>query len=228
MHITLTLHEQEEAQAVRMFEKLLDSAASAATAGPSQSQDATPLKTRWLGSNSVSSESSRTAAASFWWAPPELQGTQPDPSQQTPEVVLCRSVALSRAQVEEQCNDPKLMQCGLEKVVASDGSVEWVASHSKVSLQLHLTRRSRASALTSALPPPLRNVSSSREPSASSGTNTAWKSLRTSKAVALSRAVGERAVIPVGERTVIPRTICVARTNNPCSGRLWTLLHAGS
>jgi hypothetical protein len=57
------LHEQEEAQAVRMFEKLLDSAASAATAGPSQSQDATPLKTRWLGSNSVSSESSRTAAA---------------------------------------------------------------------------------------------------------------------------------------------------------------------
>ena len=63
-----------------------------------------------------------------------MQGTQPDPSQQTPEVVLCRSVALSRAQVEEQCNDPKLMQCGLEKVVASDGSVEWVASHSKVSL----------------------------------------------------------------------------------------------
>ena len=138
------------------------------------------------------------------------------------------ALALSRAQVEEQCNDPKLMQCGLEKVVASDGSVEWVASHSKVSLQLHLTRRSRASALTSALPPPLRNVSSSREPSASSGTNTAWKSLRTSKAVALSRAVGERAVIPVGERTVIPRTICVARTNNPCCGRLWTLLHAGS
>jgi hypothetical protein len=44
------------------------------------------------------------------------------------------ALALSRAQVEEQCNDPKLMQCGLEKVVASDGSVEWVASHSKVSL----------------------------------------------------------------------------------------------
>ena len=55
-------------------------------------------------------------------------------------------------QVEEQCNDPKLMQCGLEKCVAfdgsaacltltltltltrcvaSDGSVEWVAAHSK-------------------------------------------------------------------------------------------------
>lgn len=44
------------------------------------------------------------------------------------------SLALARAQVEEQCNDPKLMRCGLEKVVASDGSVEWVAAHSKVSL----------------------------------------------------------------------------------------------
>ena len=33
--------------------------------------------------------------------------------------------------MEEQCQDPKLMQCGLEKCVASDGSVEWVAAHSK-------------------------------------------------------------------------------------------------
>ena len=41
-------------------------------------------------------------------------------------------------QVEEQCNDPKLMHCGLEKCVAADGSVEWVAAHSKVRLDPHL------------------------------------------------------------------------------------------
>ena len=129
-----------------MFEELLDSAASAATAGPSQSQDATPSKSRWLGSNSVSSESSRTAAATgkayralkdlVGAARPQSCSTQPDPfHQQTPERLRrSLSLALSRAQVEEQCNDPKLMQCGLEKVVASDGSVEWVAAHSKVRL----------------------------------------------------------------------------------------------
>jgi hypothetical protein len=40
--------------------------------------------------------------------------------------------------VEEQCNDPKLMHCGLEKCVAADGSVEWVAAHSKARLEPHL------------------------------------------------------------------------------------------
>ena len=56
-------------------------------------------------------------------------------------LLRCRAFAFavsshvrSRAQVEEQCNDPKLMQCGLEKCVASDGSVEWVAAHSKARL----------------------------------------------------------------------------------------------
>jgi len=37
--------------------------------------------------------------------------------------------------VEKQCNDPKLMQCGLEKCVAADGTVEWVAAHSKARLE---------------------------------------------------------------------------------------------
>ena len=125
-----------------MFEELLDSAASAAAAEPSQSQGATPSKSRF-GSKS---ESSRTAAATgkayralkdlVGAARPQSCSTQPDPfHQQTPERLRrSLSLALSRAQVEEQCNDPKLMQCGLEKVVASDGSVEWVAAHSKVSL----------------------------------------------------------------------------------------------
>ena len=40
--------------------------------------------------------------------------------------------------MEKQCNDPKLMHCGLEKCVAADGSVEWVAAHSKVRLDPHL------------------------------------------------------------------------------------------
>ena len=46
---------------------------------------------------------------------------------------------LTPTQVEEQCNDPKLMHCGLEKCVAADGSVEWVAAHSKVRLEPHLS-----------------------------------------------------------------------------------------
>jgi hypothetical protein len=37
--------------------------------------------------------------------------------------------------VEKQCNDPKLLHCGLEKCVAADGSVEWVAAHSKARLE---------------------------------------------------------------------------------------------
>ena len=41
-------------------------------------------------------------------------------------------------QVEEQCKDPQLMHCGLEKCVAADGSVEWVAAHSKARLEPHL------------------------------------------------------------------------------------------
>jgi len=91
-----------------MFEELLDSAASAAAAEPSQSQGATPSKSRF-GSKS---ESSRTAAATG------------------------KAYRALKDLVEEQCNDPKLMQCGLEKVVASDGSVEWVAAHSKERFQL--------------------------------------------------------------------------------------------
>ena len=41
--------------------------------------------------------------------------------------------------MDQQCNDPKLMQCGLEKCVAADGSVEWVAAHSKACLVPHLS-----------------------------------------------------------------------------------------
>ena len=42
--------------------------------------------------------------------------------------------ACSFVQVEVQCEDPNLIQCGLEKCVAVDGSVEWVSAHSKVRL----------------------------------------------------------------------------------------------
>ena len=45
---------------------------------------------------------------------------------------------LTPTQVEQQCNDPQLMHCGLEKCVAADGSVEWVAAHSKARLDPHL------------------------------------------------------------------------------------------
>ena len=46
-------------------------------------------------------------------------------------LILTLTLTLTPTKVEEQCNDPKLMHCGLEKCVAADGSVEWVAAHSK-------------------------------------------------------------------------------------------------
>ena len=54
-------------------------------------------------------------------------------------LILALTLTLTLTQVEEQCQDPKLMQCGLEKCVASDGSVEWVAAHSKARLEPHLS-----------------------------------------------------------------------------------------
>jgi len=102
----------EEAQAVRMFEALLDSAAAEGYTS-SQSGETPSTKKYWLGGEkSVSSETSRTAAATG------------------------KAYRALKDLVEEQCSDPKLMQCGLEKCVASDGSVEWVAAHSKERFQL--------------------------------------------------------------------------------------------
>ena len=54
-------------------------------------------------------------------------------------LILALTLTLTLTQVEEQCQDPKLMQCGLEKCVASDGSVEWVAAHSKARLEPQLS-----------------------------------------------------------------------------------------
>ena len=92
---------------------------------------------------------------------------------------------LTPTQVEQQCNDPALVHCGLEKCVAADGSVEWVAAHSKARRspsaaycpQPHApVPNARVAALS---PPTRRNASSARAPRASFGTSTAWKSLRT-------------------------------------------------
>merc|ERR1719389_1068411 len=102
----------EEAQAIKMFEALLDSAASEGY-NSSQSSEASTSKgaKSWLGGPSVSSESSRSTAATG------------------------KAYRALKELVEEQCNDPKLMHCGLEKCVASDGSVEWVAASSKERFQ---------------------------------------------------------------------------------------------
>ena len=94
-----------------MFEALLDSAASAAVLDTSPSK-ASPRRLGAPSSSSASSETSRTAAATG------------------------KAYRALKELVEEQCQDPKLMQCGLEKCVASDGSVEWVAAHSKERFQL--------------------------------------------------------------------------------------------
>jgi len=103
----------EEAQAIKMFEALLDSAASeGCTSSQSKEASTKGAKSSWLGAPSVSSETSRTAAATG------------------------KAYRALKELVEEQCNDPKLMQCGLEKCVAADGSVEWVAAHSKERFKL--------------------------------------------------------------------------------------------
>merc|ERR1719424_191588 len=70
----------EEAHAIRMFEALLDSAASAATLDSAKSGGSS--------SSSASSETSRTAAATG------------------------KAYRALKDLVEEQCDDPKLMQCG--------------------------------------------------------------------------------------------------------------------
>jgi hypothetical protein len=102
----------EEAQAIKMFEALLDSAASEGYTSSQSKEASTKGAKSWLGAPSVSSETSRTAAATG------------------------KAYRALKELVEEQCNDPKLMQCGLEKCVAADGSVEWVAAHSKERFKL--------------------------------------------------------------------------------------------
>ena len=95
----------EEAQAVKLFEALLDSAAAeGAPSSPAVSSET-------LTETSVTS---RTTAATG------------------------KAYRALKDLVEEQCKDPQLMNCGLEKCVAADGSVEWVAAHSKARLDPHL------------------------------------------------------------------------------------------
>ena len=103
----------EEAQAIKMFEALLDSAASEGY-NSSQSSEASTSKgaKSWLGgAPSVSSEASRNTAATG------------------------KAYRALKDLVEQQCNDPQLMHRGLEKCVAADGTVEWVAAHSKARLE---------------------------------------------------------------------------------------------
>ena len=96
----------EEAQAVKLFEALLDSAAAeGAPSSPAVSSET-------LTETSVTS---RTTAATG------------------------KAYRALKDLVEEQCKDPQLMHCGLEKCVAADGSVEWVAAHSKARLEPHLS-----------------------------------------------------------------------------------------
>jgi hypothetical protein len=109
----------EEAQAVKMFEALLDSAAAegytSSQSATASSQNLLRQETSETLSEATSSEVtsfSRTAAATG------------------------KAYRALKELVEQQCNDPKLMHCGLEKCVAADGSVEWVAAHSKERFQL--------------------------------------------------------------------------------------------
>ena len=115
---------QEEAKAVKLFEELLDSAASAA--------DSQALHTATESSHISSAISSATGKA--YRALKELvKAAHPRSGWRTPTDSLSVPVCCF-VQVEVQCEDPNLMQCGLEKCVAVDGSVEWVSAHSKVRL----------------------------------------------------------------------------------------------
>ena len=95
-----------------MFEALLDSAASEGYNSSVSSEASTSKGKSWLGgAASVSSETSRSTAATG------------------------KAYRALKDLVEEQCKDPQLMHCGLEKCVANDGTVEWVAAHSKARLE---------------------------------------------------------------------------------------------
>ena len=164
----------EEAQAIKMFEALLDSAASEGYNSSQSSEASTSKGKSWLGgAPSVSSEASRNTAATG------------------------KAYRALKDLVEEQCKDPQLMHCGLEKCVAADGSVEWVAAHSKARLEPHLPPTAHShtapvpnTRVAARLSPTHRNASSARAPSASFGTSTAWKSLRTRSRTRRNQAQG--------------------------------------
>ena len=111
-----------------MFEELLDSAASAA--------DSQVLHT-----TAESSHISSATGKAYRALKELVKAAHPRSGWRTPTDSLSVP-ACCFVQVEVQCEDPNLMQCGLEKCVAVDGSVEWVSAHSKVrlvSLSLSLT-----------------------------------------------------------------------------------------
>ena len=62
-------------------------------------------------------------------APPAEKGTQKK-KHAVSETTGVAYRAL-RQLVKNQCDDPDLLQCGLEKVTAQDGTIEWVAAESK-------------------------------------------------------------------------------------------------
>ena len=92
---------KEEARAVEAFEAMLDSAAQPAEASPSRRSSSSRNSTR--SSRRSNAESAATGSA-------------------------YRALKLL---VGSMCGDPALLRCGLEKVQAEDGTVEWVAPYSK-------------------------------------------------------------------------------------------------
>ena len=103
-----------------MFEELLNSAASAA--------DSQALHT-----TAESSHISSATGKAYRALKELVKAAHPRSGWRTPTNSLSVP-ACCFVQVEVQCEDPNLMQCGLEKCVAVDGSVEWVSAHSKVRL----------------------------------------------------------------------------------------------
>ena len=103
-----------------MFEELLNSAASAA--------DSQALHT-----TAESSHISSATGKAYRALKELVKAAHPRSGWRTPTNSLSVP-ACCFVQVEVQCDDPNLTQCGLEKCVAVDGSVEWVSAHSKVRL----------------------------------------------------------------------------------------------
>ena len=92
---------KEEARAVEAFEAMLDSAASSAE--PAEGTSSRRPKYSRNAARKSNVESAATGSA-------------------------YRALKLL---VESMCGDPALLRCGLEKVWAEDGTVEWVAPESK-------------------------------------------------------------------------------------------------
>ena len=97
-----------EARAVKAFEELLDNAERAVEEGGGLSEESSAMSS----GSGPPSRLSRAASSGY-------------------EAATGKAYRALQMLIDKQCGDKELLHCGLEKVKANDGTVEWVAPESK-------------------------------------------------------------------------------------------------